>query len=497
MTNCYVTCFLLTFLVPFSTCADIEDTIRDKKLISTFQVVRFPNDACTGSNTRNGTCYTSQECTNKGGSSAGSCADGFGVCCTFLISTCGSSSSENLTSWTQPTAGVVTTDCTLSVMPVSDDICSLRIDFTTFVITGPNTLSIVGVRRRLGNPIENHADAYILEGSNYATNCLFDSFYATGASPSTNPPVVCGTLTGQHMYVEADTDRGNEFTFQFADSAIAATVVSIQRGVTALATRTWDMTITHIECSSATVPPTGCTKYYWNAAGRAQLENYNYSAAEDATSIHLGQQHERMCIRRERSFCVGCFSAVTTDFDVSFNGPNVAHYTVPNGCCGYTSVESVLAPVTAADNVKLGNGSAGDSQFGWDCIIIPGAFTTGTDAIGTVDATPTAAELAQVLAASPSAAHMNMPSGPQICGTGGGIGAGAAIMTSSTDDNTNGAIIGAGSAVSHSVCTRIAPFTLEFMSDDLEGLGITAGDSEFTTVTYNQGFSILHTQLAC
>lgn len=392
---------------------------------------------------------------------------------------------------------VGTTECALSVMPVSDDICSLRLDFVNFVISGPNSLSIVGVRRRLGTPVENQPDAYILEGSSFTTNCQTDSFYASGASPSTNPPIVCGILTGQHMYVEADTDRGNEFTFQFADSAIAATVVSTQKGITTLATRTWDITITHVECNSAVLPPTGCTKYYWNAAGRATLENYNYSAADDTASYHLGQQHERMCIRRERSFCVGCFAAAAGAFDVSYNGVNARHYTTPNGCCGYASYESILTPVTAADLLKNGNGSAGDSQNGWDCIIIPGAYVTATDAIGTVDATPTAAELAQVLAASPSAAHMNMPSGPQICGTGGGIGPGAAILTSSTDTNANGAIIGAGYAITLSVCTRIAPFTLEFMSDDIEGLGITAGDSEFTAVAYNQGFSIAHTQLAC
>ena len=27
-------------------------------IVSTFQIVRFPNDACTGSSKRNGTCYT-------------------------------------------------------------------------------------------------------------------------------------------------------------------------------------------------------------------------------------------------------------------------------------------------------------------------------------------------------------------------------------------------------------------------------------------------------
>merc|ERR1719464_1918735 len=114
-----------------------EQVDRQEKLISTFQIVRFPNDVCVGSNSRNGTCYTTAECSDKGGTSAGSCADGFGVCCTFLITTCGSSSSENITYWTTPSAGItsgVQSDCKLTVCPACDEICSLRVDFTTFVI---------------------------------------------------------------------------------------------------------------------------------------------------------------------------------------------------------------------------------------------------------------------------------------------------------------------------------------------------------------------------
>merc|ERR1719412_3445269 len=96
------------------------DGLPQKKLISTFQIVRFPNDACVGSNSRNGTCYTSAECSDKGGTSSGSCADGFGVCCTFLIQACGSSTSENITYWATPSAGIassVQSDCKLTVCP--------------------------------------------------------------------------------------------------------------------------------------------------------------------------------------------------------------------------------------------------------------------------------------------------------------------------------------------------------------------------------------------
>ena len=43
---------------------------------------------------RNGTCYTSTECEENGGSASGNCASGFGVCCLFTI---GSSSGSGTT----------------------------------------------------------------------------------------------------------------------------------------------------------------------------------------------------------------------------------------------------------------------------------------------------------------------------------------------------------------------------------------------------------------
>ena len=52
---------------------------------------------CQGTSpTESGTCFTSPECANKGGSSIGNCASGFGVCCTFRISVCGSTIREVL-----------------------------------------------------------------------------------------------------------------------------------------------------------------------------------------------------------------------------------------------------------------------------------------------------------------------------------------------------------------------------------------------------------------
>ena len=46
---------------------------------------RFANTGCIGSGSKNGTCYTTSECAEKSGVAAGTCAQGYGVCCVCEI----------------------------------------------------------------------------------------------------------------------------------------------------------------------------------------------------------------------------------------------------------------------------------------------------------------------------------------------------------------------------------------------------------------------------
>merc|ERR1719415_129498 len=62
---------------------------RKEKHFSLFSVVTFKNDECTSESTltggaRQGTCYSTSECSDKKGMASGNCASGFGVCCVFL-----------------------------------------------------------------------------------------------------------------------------------------------------------------------------------------------------------------------------------------------------------------------------------------------------------------------------------------------------------------------------------------------------------------------------
>merc|ERR1719232_1747364 len=113
------------------------DNHRAEKALSVFTVVKFPNTACaSGTSGRNGSCYTASECAAKGGSSSGSCASSFGVCCVFEKSCGGGSISENCTYFTsaQRTTG---SSCTLTVCKSDADVCQLRLDFETFTLTNP------------------------------------------------------------------------------------------------------------------------------------------------------------------------------------------------------------------------------------------------------------------------------------------------------------------------------------------------------------------------
>ena len=107
--------------------------------LSLFSIVQFPNQQCTGASSSStyGTCYTSSECSAKGGSADGNCAAGFGVCCVIATTTCGATISTNTTyirntgypsSFTPTSAST----CTFNINKVSSDICQLRLDFQTF-----------------------------------------------------------------------------------------------------------------------------------------------------------------------------------------------------------------------------------------------------------------------------------------------------------------------------------------------------------------------------
>ena len=72
-------------------------------------------------------------------------------------------------------------------------ILQLRLDFNTFVIAGPSTVTL-SLGYLLGG---SSVVATTLIAYSAATQCLTDTFSITGI-PGGNPPVLCGTNSGYH-----------------------------------------------------------------------------------------------------------------------------------------------------------------------------------------------------------------------------------------------------------------------------------------------------------
>jgi len=235
--------------------------LRHGKALSLFSIVQFPNQQCAGSSSSStyGTCYTSSECSSRGGSADGNCAAGFGVCCVISTSTCGSSVSTNTTYIRNPgypssfTASSAAT-CTFTFSKVSDDICQLRLDFQTF--------------------------------SGFATSTTAGDCYdtlAVAGQTGVNPPTICGTNTGYHMYTE--------FGATSADS-IAMTLTYHASGLATA--KTFNILARQISCTATYKAPTDCTQYFTGVSGNVQ--SYSYGQL-------LKSQYYTNCIRTEKGYC--------------------------------------------------------------------------------------------------------------------------------------------------------------------------------------------------
>merc|ERR1712203_86892 len=172
-------------LAPLLACQQDFQQERAGRNLSVFNVVSFPNSVCGATNGFNGTCYTASECTTLGGTASGTCASSFGVCCVFSIACGGSSSANN--SYAVISSYSTSTDsdpCTYTFCKTNSDVCKLRIDFDTMVLTAPDEISSPGVV----------TDTFTVG------DCIYDTLTVSNPGGPV-PPTICGYNTGQHMYV--------------------------------------------------------------------------------------------------------------------------------------------------------------------------------------------------------------------------------------------------------------------------------------------------------
>merc|ERR1719150_2038168 len=175
--------FVLLILMIWSTKAEEEaGDNRDSRLLPVFQVVRFPNDPCiigSGSNTG---------------------------------------------------------PCNARICKLSSAICQIRLDLDTFIITGPSTAVTTNTMMlELGGMIRAANGGKIIT---QRTNCATDTM-SIGNAPSV--PVVCGTLTGDHIYFDA-SDSCHNLMLNFGQWSNDNTIPT---------TRQVSIKISQINCASA------------------------------------------------------------------------------------------------------------------------------------------------------------------------------------------------------------------------------------------------------
>ncbi|XP_059084415.1 uncharacterized protein LOC131881546, partial [Tigriopus californicus] len=256
-----------------------ESNNREGKVFSLFNIVQFKNEGCrssstissggTGSTNRNGTCYTSTECATRGGSAAGSCAAGFGVCCVFLVSRSGATVAQNCTYLRNPSfpnAYAETSQVSYNIQKCDRSVCRLRLDFESFTILGT------------GNTLE------FVDETNQGGTCL--DMFTISTNTGNSFPIICGQNTGQHIYVEMGCLESDTATLNFNFNG-------------ATAVRMWEIKATQVKCNTEGQPQNcGCLQYHTGLTGR--ITTFNFLPTNDN---HLANQEYSICIRQEAGMC--------------------------------------------------------------------------------------------------------------------------------------------------------------------------------------------------
>jgi len=282
---------------------------RDGKVFSLFSIVTFQNQGCrsqsgtvTSGGNRNGTCYTMSECSQKEGKASGTCAAGFGVCCLFVFDSASTSVAENC-SYIQnpnfPQAYGSTSTISWTVKKCTPQICSLRLDFETFTTAGPTL-------------------------TNDNNGCP-DTFAVTASPSNEVTPTICGENAGQHIYVDIGMDTGATAKLEFTFSTTVTTV-----------SRSWEIKVTQIECSSLARPyDAGCLQYFTGTTGR--LTSFNFAQSSSSDYGHLPSQNQNICIRQESGYCCITYNVCSDTNSWAFD--NIAATSLVNTECTTDFIE--------------------------------------------------------------------------------------------------------------------------------------------------------------
>ena len=131
------------------------------------------------------------------GVARGGCAHNFGVCCVLSVG-CGEKTFQNGTflTWDADTdSSSGSRSCDFRVCSSDPEVCTLRLDFESLVLTGPQEDNYTSA-----------VDSVVKNSHSLVGQCLSDSL-VIAPSEGQAPPIICGLNTGQHLYTSL---RGSE-----------------------------------------------------------------------------------------------------------------------------------------------------------------------------------------------------------------------------------------------------------------------------------------------
>jgi len=323
----------------------------------------------------NGICVTADECQNSGNvvaTKSGNCASGFGVCCLRTVEgNPGANINTALTYIQSPDFPAAVTALNNAANPPGAitrafniqggaNVCQVRFDFITGVVDAPLAAAA---------------------GNNVAGDCATDVISVTTPARGANTAgigirALCGTLTGQHLYVDVNSLTGG---------AMAATL-NINTAATAAA-RMWKILARCVNCNDEEYrAPSGCAQFHTGASGRITSFNGAPNQATPNGQMLLNDLSYSICIRPVAGACgvtltqanspaPGGAAVVPDSFGLASAG-NAGEATVGAGC-----VQSYIEVATAQSNA-----AAKAPRICGDVLNPTNALTTAApvDAIGFV-----------------------------------------------------------------------------------------------------------------
>ena len=192
--------------------------------------------------------------------------------------------------------------------------------------------------------------------------------------------------------------------------------------------------MTQFSCDYENLAPQGCLQYHFGNSGAGNVESFNFNAG---AGIHLANQNQMICVRREANMCKICWSpAAAGDFSLSK---------------GTAAVTGSMAMAAKGHNSPAfcGYGADGKGTLGYDHVIIPQPENT----------------------ASPAVAGLGTS---KFCGSTLALAAGTGTADQMEQDPAT-------------VCSKSVPFNIRFLSDN----------TEHNTDANSKGFKLAYIESKC